>query len=619
MFSSSTDHIANAAKLLTASAAFAANPGLKSGLSVYDAAKRVWRSPPKGLARMATEIETLGNAALKGFAHDLPDDAPVLFEQMVTASLPDAAEIAACQMNADLLAARMLAGLSDPEHLRAPMPALFSAITVPALTRLLASKDFAADLTPAVFAQLLQDGADLQSGMTEVQGLLQAVLTGQYIPLDGMKQLAAQFGAADIEDAASLTRFLSLKAREYEALKSDVAAIDPGLKQLSALKKAARAAIDAVDLPKVETLLAEVQQVELTEAAKTAELRAQNALLRGKVDQAFDLLAAAADSFRALDPLAPARRRIDDYLPILRDHALRFGGEGLGQARALLAPVLTADLRQADPHLWAEGENWRAVLLQNEGSRTMGDQGDALLAEAITAYDASLAARPRAEDPAKWAMTQNNRGNALSHQAMRACSNAMTELLETAIAAYDAALEVFTPTQHPEDWAMAHNNRGNTRQTQAHLHQGADALDLLARATDDFKAALTMRNRDTDPDAWAATQNNLAANLATIALMSPGPAARIHMTDAIDAFGSVCAVMTPLTDPAGWANAQRNIAIALQARAGMQGNPAPRDDLQSALEAIKGAEAQLDPRYMPRAHDNAATLRAEIETALQDA
>ena len=52
------------------------------------------------------------------------------------------------------------------------------------------------------------------------------------------------------------------------------------------------------------------ENTELDIAASTAELRADNALLRGRVEDAYRMLSAAADSFAAVDPLEPARRRV---------------------------------------------------------------------------------------------------------------------------------------------------------------------------------------------------------------------------------------------------------------------------------------------------------------------
>ncbi len=92
---------------------------------------------------------------------------------------------------------------------------------------------------------------------------------------DQLERLAGRFGIDKphtLSDA-ELRDLLTKKAEEYCALKSEVNAIEDGLKRLSNLKAAAQDAIARVDLEEVEELLSRVQEVELEEAAKTAALR----------------------------------------------------------------------------------------------------------------------------------------------------------------------------------------------------------------------------------------------------------------------------------------------------------------------------------------------------------
>ena len=71
---------------------------------------------------------------------------------------------------------------------------------------------------------------------------------------------------------------------------------------LGNLKAAAKDAAERLDFAEVEALLARVDEVETEIAAQTKELRADNALLQGKIDAAYAHLSAAADSFQGLDP-----------------------------------------------------------------------------------------------------------------------------------------------------------------------------------------------------------------------------------------------------------------------------------------------------------------------------
>ena len=142
---------------------------------------------------------------------------------------------------------------------------------------------------------------------------------------DELELLASRFDilAAHDRPDADLRDLLTKKAEEYRSYRAEIEAIDERTKGLGNLKAAARDATDKLDFVEVETLHSRVHEVELEIAAETAELRASNALLRGRVDQAFDLYCGAADSFSGVDPLEPARRRILKYANILWKHGLR--------------------------------------------------------------------------------------------------------------------------------------------------------------------------------------------------------------------------------------------------------------------------------------------------------
>ncbi|MEP4553839.1 helix-turn-helix domain-containing protein, partial [Tateyamaria sp.] len=272
---------------------------------------------------------------------------------------------------------------------------------------------------------------------------------------EDLQNLAARFeldGVYTMPDG-ELRRLLTLKADEHRALKSEVDNIDDGLIRLSNLKAAAQDAIARVNLDEVEELLSRVQEVELEEAAKTAELRANNALLRGRVEQAYRILCAAADSFAAVDPLEPAQRKILGYAEKLGRHGMRFGGAGLSLSVEMMRQTATDNLKAMDAWLWAAGKNAEAVGLQHQGTRTDGPKGADLLAEAVAAYRAALEVSTRADHPVHWAITQNNIGAALRNQSTRTDGSKAADLLAQAVAAYRAALEVRTRADHPMQWA----------------------------------------------------------------------------------------------------------------------------------------------------------------------
>ena len=143
---------------------------------------------------------------------------------------------------------------------------------------------------------------------------------------EALQNLAARFNienSFELSDEA-LRKELTKRADEFRALNSEVDAIPETMRNLANLKAAAQNAINRVDLEEVENLMAKVHETELDEAAKSAEIRANTALLRGKVKDAYLYLSAAADSFAAIDPTAPAHKRLE-YEDILYAHGLRFG------------------------------------------------------------------------------------------------------------------------------------------------------------------------------------------------------------------------------------------------------------------------------------------------------
>ena len=192
---------------------------------------------------------------------------------------------------------------------------------------------------------------------------------------------------------------------------------------------------------------------------------------------------------------------------------------------------------------WAATQNNKGVALKEQGIRTEGAEGAALLAQSVSAYDAALEVRTRADYPLEWAATQNNKGNALSNQGIRTEGAEGAALLAQSVSAYDAALEVYTREDHAVDWAMTQNNKGLALQEQATRIEGGECEALLAQSAAAYDAALVVRTRTDYPVDWAMTQENLA--LLKIALaahddtndhQSSLDAALIHVDAALTVF-----------------------------------------------------------------------------------
>ncbi len=605
-----TDPLKNGISLVVAIGGFLAKPSLldalKTGLSIHDTLKKMLAQAPPGIATLANDLTASARPTFDGFA-DLPPDAEILYEQMVIAALPDPQTIVTARMDPAAITTAMLANLTDRAHLRPPMPDLFRDLTQPVLDRLLAEKSFADDLTPAFMAAVLQDLGNVAEKLDNLAA------AGR----DLMEALAARFqipDAFDLSDAA-LRAELEKKAQDYRALKREVDAIDPAMKRLSNLKAAAQDAIARVDLEEVENLLLLVQTTELEEAAKTAELRADNALLRGKVEDAYRILSAAADSFASVDPLEPARRRMR-YEDRLYRHGLRYGGAGLGLAADMNSAALAVLTREDHPVDWATTQQNLAVALEAQGARTAGPDSAAVLAEAVEANRAALTVRTREDYPEIWAAIQQNLGIALRTQGIHAGEAEGADLLAMAVASCCDALTVLTRERHPVQWAQAHRNLGNAYLAQGTRSAGPEDAALLAQAVAAYRAALTVVTRENQSVDWAGTQQNLAFALKAQGSRTSGPDGSALLANAVDAYHAALTVRTREDRPVEWAMTMENVALAEEAIADHDTTTDPRPHLEAALTDVEAALTVFDPEHMAFNHEKAKKLRDHLKTCL---
>jgi len=282
-----------------------------------------------------------------------------------------------------------------------------------------------------------------------------------------LENLSARFNIDDPygQSDAALRNELTKRAEDYRALRKEVNDLKTASPRFANQHAAAMHALDNFRIEEAEEILANAREVITEQLREPLEINAQlmeaqatAALLRGDPEQAYALLCAAADSFGVIDPMEPTRKRIYTYFSLLRDHGLRYGGTGLGLVIDLLNPVITETLKSQNDKLWTDGQNNLGIALLNQGTRTQGAKGTALLARAVTAYEAALTVCAETDHPVQWAMTQNNLGNALTHQGIRTQGAKGTALLARAVTALEAALTVYTETDHPVDWAMTQYN-----------------------------------------------------------------------------------------------------------------------------------------------------------------
>lgn len=420
--------------------------------------------------------------------------------------------------------------------------------------------------------------------------------------------------AFDLPDA-ELRRLLELKAEEYRAYKAEIDRIDERTKGLGNLKAAAQDAAARLDLEEVENLLSKVHETELEIAAETAELRANNALLRGHVDQAYHLFCTAADSFSAVDPLEPIRRR-DRYRKTLYEHGLRYADNGLQRAIDLVRPIATDDLRTLNEQLWGKVQNNLGIVLKEQGLREEGQIGTELLSSSVSAYRAALTVFTLDETPREWALAKNNLGSALRRQCIRMESGTGADLLNEAVVACRCALEVHTRDDMPTHWAMTQNNLGNVLSDQGRRTEGEASANLLAEAVTTFRAASEAYKSENLLEDWAKVQNNLGGALRDQGIRSGGQAVADLFAEAITAYRAALEVRTRKDMPAYWATTQENLALVEEAIAEHDSTDDPRPHLEAALAHVEAALTVYDPELMSYYFEKATRLRDDIQAKL---
>ncbi|MEO1721451.1 MAG: helix-turn-helix transcriptional regulator [Pseudomonadota bacterium] len=315
-------------------------------------------------------------------------------------------------------------------------------------------------------------------------------------------QLAARFGHDNPwAGSAAYKTFLEQKAEEYRALEVRLASLTD-MEEAAAARarldnqlKAAQAAIADGAFEEADEILAaaeEVQQAEhtLREVRRQAALRTtrgEAALLNGDADAAHTHFAKAAAMFDPFDILEAAKARNTAQNKLWK-HAQRYG-PGFALAASLLRRNIATLSEKDHPDDWGGAQNNLGTVLGDQGARTGGEAGAALLGEAVAAYRAALRVRTEDTYPVDWAMTQNNLGIALRNQGARTGEEAGSALLGEAVAAYRAALRVRTENAHPVQWAETTHNIGAVFESMAELEPEALRAHLEA-AIREFEAAL---------------------------------------------------------------------------------------------------------------------------------
>ncbi len=486
---------------------------------------------------------------------------------------------------------------------------------------------------------------------------------------DQLEALATRFEIPRAYDmsAEQLRAELNARAEAYRTYRAAIEAIDERTKGLGNLKAAAAEAADRLDFEEVENLLSRVDEVETEIAAHSKEIRARNALMRGRPEQAFTILSAAADSFGSVDQITPSKKR-SEFFPILFNYGIRYDPSALRYAISLQEDALSMLTHEDALELWAELNNDLAIALANfadgalgieaielltkstsayqnaltvftkedapeywatilmnlantlcvQAGRSQEEQGYRLLQQALDHYVDALQIMTVEKHPETWATIKNNIASAYRKQAGYPLANSKKALLQNAVSACHEALTIRTKAQHPEDYALTLNNLGNALCNQAqHMGERRGAA-CIYQAIAAFRESLTVRTKETTPLAWAMTTTNLANAFKDLAISAWGEECETHLQNAEREYKNAQLVFTIDMHQIQWARISINLAILDFFRFEQKLCDDGRKLLQSALAHVVPTLTIFDPIHMAPDHTKATTLRDDILKALSD-
>lgn len=491
---------------------------------------------------------------------------------------------------------------------------------------------------------------------------------------EDLQNLASRFGLDKpfVTPDAELRRQLTQKADEHRKLVDDIAALKGLSARIDNIRAAAEQAAEdlrfdeAIELLETarETIKDQLREPLVANAA-LMERQAEIALLRNRVEQAYQLYCDAADSFRAIDPTEAADRRWE-YQSQLYFYALKYGSRALDYICKILEPAIASIDAGSEPERWAKYHNNLGNAYKLRGDYAAGKDATKHLAAAISAYGEASLYWTKDEHPEMWASVKINIGNTLQSQGLRTDQQRALQKLEQAAKAYEEALDVYTPDRHPSEWATCQNNYGNALTEIGARTSGSGSRQSIAKAVGAFFNALRVRKRENNPIAWATTQNNLGNSLRQQGVNSPQGVCRTCMLEAVTAYQAALQVRTKQNLIVDWATTESNMSRALSiigySILGMEGRTIiqealtrleavvletpkanhpvhwadrnehlaithlfladhdttadPRPHLETALAHVEAALTVYDPAHMSYHHEKAALLRDDIRARL---
>lgn len=609
-----SDQIANAARLLSAAFGFASQPGLKSSLSLYDTAKKVLKSSPPSIRGLADEAEKIAQKVFDEWKRGVPPDADVRISQMVEATLPDHAMLVAHGKDPDRIAVAMRAGLSDPDHLVAPMPEVFEQIMASVLAPLCKSKTVGKELTEAYLQRILgdmaEDRADRTRRFDQVDARLEgieAIVKGQFVPLDRLQALARAFGQEDLAGRDALEAFLFARAQNYLDAQNKLSLIKDTTLRAAELKARAEEEMTNGDINAAPDMLSEAHALELEAARATADVRIDLAMSEGAVEVVYQHAQAIAESFGSTDPQAPARIKVIDYAPRLIAAAEHYDLNGTVFAFALIEPCLGEKTKATDPELWAAAQHLYGHVSAIAALNAPSDTG--FYAQAIAAFDSAHSIRTQEVYPDLWARTELERIRLIVASAIVADE-------DTALQDATNRLKAFKPfAQTPGNETLFASSLIESGKLLLHI---AQKLSDLARAQHVFAAAeksfddAAAHFEFRDPETFASIQLNRARTKSFLAMFEPPETAGVRIDAASDLMLETSLYYARTAQPVRRIETLLTLSATTMQLVAAGASAIPRETLIRALDILDLAREALRSNPLPDLVELEAMVRRDL-------
>lgn len=504
----------------------------------------------------------------------------------------------------------------------------------PLMKLLLSDPSFVKTLAPAFQVAVLDELTQLKQTLDEIRRNVGSLAGGlkhlKRMSRDQLEALATRF---EIDAVYNLTEpqlrdMLEDKAHEYRALSAQIDALDDRVADIANIKRDVQEAAARLDFDEVETLLSHIDGVETEIAAETKVARAQNALLRNRPKDAFQILSAAADSFGSSDLLRPARQKIQ-YHTLLRKHGADFGYEALQLASKMLEEAIEK-LRSEDrpdvESLWLAEQNYGQVLVELSDRSGVPERIE-LLKEATAIYTGLLKSYEQESGNQKRVSEEFYYTVCFSlgraENSLACCKDATIRSefadavsgLTRAINHMKLAGDYFAKAKRPHQLLLVTINLGNAHKNYGRLVGGDIGKAQLTQSISMYRLVISGLPPEIHFREWVSQKRNLAAALTYQAILTDGPDGSALIKEAREIYEELIDVCPKDKYPILWGELQFNTSFALVEFSGRSSDT--RQMLEAARNHVVAAMSVFDPIHSASDHQKATLLFGEIKARIE--